>query len=88
MHLFQTGPRAEMKSWERPNPLAIAALIAVNACGTDARVAGKVVCNYVVRLQPARNPCGLIAQRRGILDNLAACCPFDRVLIEREIVLK
>ena len=68
--------------------VSISPYIPIDAGWTHAGIPCKVIGNYVVLLQPARNPSRLISKRRRILTNRVASALFDCFLVEFQILLE
>src|SRR5207248_3476458 len=62
-HLFQAGVLAQVKNRKSPDVGAVACIVAVDLGWTHSAVAGEVVRQDAVALEPAAYPLGMIANR-------------------------
>src|SRR5262249_22963748 len=81
LHFFEGSVLIEMNNREGPDIATFADAVAITLGRGHSRIAGEVVGEKTVSVQPSRNPWGLVAVWRGIFDNRFAGDRFQGTLV-------
>ena len=68
-HLLETRGTIQMQDWKSPDVAGFAFAVAITLSGAHSGIAGEVIGDKAMSLQPVRDPWRLIAIRSGIFEN-------------------
>src|ERR1700677_4457017 len=87
-HLLEARGPVEMQNGKRPDIAGFTLAIAITLRRTHAGVAGEVICDKTMSLEPMRDPNWLIAVRSGIFDDWFSGGTLQGVLVQGKILFE